>query len=212
MSADQKKRGRPRKTARDRACDRASIVSAASSIIVESGWQALSSRGVADRAGIAVGSVFNEFPTMEALRLEANVATMKELRVELSQAVDRSPGADVEDVLMSLANAYAGFARNNRNAWVAMLAPRTGPPPPAIAAEIAALFGILGRVLRDAGMPEDVVPVAVKALWSSVHGMVQLGEAGGLGPISSADVGPMMDLLVRSAVRGFGSPKRSERE
>ena len=42
-----------------------------------------------------------------------------------------------------------------------------------------------------------------KALWSSVHGMVYLGNVGGLGPVRPQDVRPMIDVLVRSSVRGL---------
>ncbi|MGH1589995.1 hypothetical protein ACRBEV_18730 [Methylobacterium phyllosphaerae] len=42
-----------------------------------------------------------------------------------------------------------------------------------------------------------------RALWSSVHGMTYLADLGSLGPLGVDDVRPMIDALVRAAVRGF---------
>ena len=209
MNEVQKKlRGRPRKDQESRSADRQALVDAAAAILREGGATAFSARAVAERAGTAVGSVYTQFDSLEALRLEANAVTMRVLRDTLAGALAACRERSTEDRLLCLAEAYIGFAAEHHNAWAALFEPRTIEAPPAIAADIAALFSVLEDVLRGSGkLPEADIPVMAKALWSSVHGMVYLGHVGGLGPIGPQDVRPMIDALVRAAVRGLSRPE-----
>jgi AcrR family transcriptional regulator len=201
-----KERGRPRKGEGAREADRQTLVDAAIAILREGGSPALSARSVAERAGTAVGSVYNQFPSLEALRLEANSVTMRALRGALTDALASGSSEGTADRLLCLADAYLAFASAHHNAWAAMFERRTMAAPPAIAADISALFAVIEDVLRtDGGLAEAAIPVMAKALWSSVHGMVYLGNVGGLGPVRPEDVRPMIDALVRSAVRGWAA-------
>ena len=205
MNTVQKKlRGRPRKDDRSRSADRAALVVAAVEILQESGAAGFNARALAERAGTAVGSVYTQFESLEALRLEANAVTMRDLRSALAGALAACSSPEMDDRLLCLADAYLGFASEHHNAWAALFERRTIPAPPEIAADISALFAILEDVLREGGVPDTgEVSVMARALWSSVHGMVYLGEIGGLGPIGPQDVKPMIDALVRAAVRGL---------
>lgn len=205
MNAVQRKlRGRPRKDDLSRSADRQAMIDAAVHLLQEGGAAAFSARAVAERAGTAVGSVYTQFDSLEALRLEANAVTMRALRDTLADALASCPAEATEDRLLALADAYMGFAARHHHAWAAIFERRTIEPPPAIAADISDLFSVLESVLRESGrLGESEVPVLAKALWSSVHGMVYLGHVGGLGPVGPADVRPMIDALVRAAVRGF---------
>lgn len=199
-----KVRGRPRKDATSRDADRRALVEAAIQILREGGAAAFNARSVADRAGTAVGSVYTQFESLEALRLEANAITMRVLRDALSAALARCRATATDERLLCLADAYRGFASDNHHAWAALFERRTIEAPPAILADISALFGIIEEVLREGGsLPDEEVRVMARALWSSVHGMVYLGEVGGLGPIGPADTPAMIDALVRTAVRGL---------
>jgi AcrR family transcriptional regulator len=204
-----KTRGRPKKDERSREADRRALVAAAVEIVREGGASALSARAVAERAGTAVGSVYSLFASLEELRLEANALTMRDLRASLVAALEGGGGGPTTDRLLRLADAYQLFAASHRHAWAAMFEPRTIEAPPAIAADIAALFGVIEGVIRaDGTLDEAEIPVMAKALWSSVHGMIYLGHLGGLGPIGPSDVRPMVDALVRSTVQGWASPRR----
>jgi AcrR family transcriptional regulator len=199
-----KTRGRPKKDEDSRSADRQALVDAAVAILREGGSAALTARSVAERAGTAVGSVYTLFESLEALRLEANVITMRLLRDALAAALSLCREGTTEERLLCLADAYLAFASEHHNAWAAMFERRTIEAPPAIAADIAALFAVLEDVLRQSGrLSEESIPVMARALWSSVHGMVYLGEIGGLGPIGPADIRPMIDALVRTSVRGM---------
>ncbi|MBY0251871.1 MAG: TetR/AcrR family transcriptional regulator, partial [Methylobacterium organophilum] len=179
---------------------------AAVAILNAGGAAALTARGVAERAGPAVGSVYAQFDSLEALRLEANAVTMRRLRDTLAGALAACPSRETEARLLCLADAYLAFAGEHHAAWAAIFERRTVPAPDSVQADIAALFGILEGVLRDGGrLAEAAIPVMARALWSSVHGMTYLADLGGLGPLGVDDVRPMIDALVRAAVRGFSA-------
>lgn len=204
-----KRRGRPRKDEVSRTADREALIGAAVQILREGGAAAFSARGVAERAGTALGSVYTQFETLEALRLEASAVTMRHLRDALADALTACPSDSTAERLLCLAEAYLGFAAEHHNSWAAMFERRTIEAPPAIAADISALFAILEGVLRTAPLADPAdIPIIARALWSSVHGMVYLGEIGGLGPIGPQDVPLMIDALVRAAVRGLEGAER----
>ncbi|MCJ2099642.1 TetR/AcrR family transcriptional regulator [Methylobacterium sp. E-046] len=205
MNAVQKKlRGRPRKGQTDRAADRRALIDAAVAILNAGGAGALTARAVAERAGTAVGSVYTQFDSLELLRLEASAVTMHRLRDALAAALAACPAVGTADRLLCLADAYLAFAAANHPAWAAIFERRTVAAPDAVQADIAVLFGILEDVLRDGGrLAEAEIPVMARALWSSVHGMAYLADLGSLGPLGVDDVRPMIDALVRAAVRGF---------
>lgn len=201
-----KLRGRPRKGQTDRQADRQALIAAAVAILDAGGPGALTARAVAERAGTAVGSVYTQFDSLELLRLEANAITMRRLRDALAAALSACPSRETEARLLCLADAYLAFAAEHHPAWVAIFERRTVAAPASVQADIAALFGVLEGVLRDGGqLAEVAIPVMARALWSSVHGMTYLADLGGLGPLGAADVRPMIDALVRAAVRGFPS-------
>ncbi|SDA33343.1 transcriptional regulator, TetR family [Methylobacterium sp. UNC378MF] len=201
-----KMRGRPRKEAGDREADRRALIAAALAILNEGGVTALTARGVAERAGTAVGSVYTQFDSLELLRLEANAVTMRQLRDTLAGALAACPSRETEARLLCLADAYLAFAGEHHAAWAAIFERRTVAAPDTVQADIAALFGILEGVLRDGGrLAEAAIPVMARALWSSVHGMTYLADLGSLGPLGVGDVRPMIDALVRAAVRGFSA-------
>lgn len=205
INVQKKVRGRPRKGESARNADRATMIEAARSLLVEGGSAALTARAVAERAGTAVGSVYGSFDSLEMLKFEANAVTMRSLRGELLASLRGAPEGEAPvESLLRLASAYIRFARENRNAWAAMFDQRAIETPDAIMADVWALFAVIEQVLGGIdGLDPADIPVVAKALWSSVHGMVYLGELQGLGPIGPDDVPGMVETLVRAAVRGL---------
>lgn len=196
--------GRPRKDAEHRSADRQAYIDAAFAILREGGTAALTARSVALRVGVAVGSVYTSFDSLEALRLEANALTLGLLRTHLDDALTSRGAGTIEERLLCLADAYIGFADANHSIWAALFEPRTLPAPPAVADGITNLFAVLEGVLQEAGVaPYDDASVLARALWSSVHGMVYLANTGGLGPIGRNHAPSMVHALVRAVTRGL---------
>lgn len=184
--------------------DRQTMIDAALGLLREGGSAALTARSVAERAQTAVGSVYGAFENLEMLKFEANAVTMRLLRQALARELAGFEREAPAESLLRLAGAYLRFARENRNAWAALFDRRSIPTPDAIMADVGALFGVIESVLaRIDGLDPSLIPVVAKALWSSVHGMVYLGELDGLGPIEPGDLPDMIETLVRSAVRGL---------
>jgi AcrR family transcriptional regulator len=73
------------------------LMVAATELVAERGWSAVSTRALAERAGVVPGVVHYHFPSVQALLREATVAAMRGLVDQLGAQVDQ--GATPEDVL-----------------------------------------------------------------------------------------------------------------
>ena len=202
-------RGRPRKETLDREADQQALVVAAFGIVGEAGVAALTARAVAARAGTAVGSVYAAFPSLEALRLRVNTATMSLLRDALAAALAQSANRPLDDRLHGLADAYMGFADSQPTLWAALFEPRTMPAPPAMADLTASLFALLEGVLHEAGCAAPNVPALGRALWAAVHGTVFLANHGSLGPVEREDAAALVHTLVNAIVGGIPRQPRT---
>ena len=135
--------------------------------VVEARLRVAPARGVAERAGTAVGSVYTQFDSLELLRLEANAVTMRRLRDTLAGALAACSSRATEARLLCLADAYLAFAAANHAAGAAIFERRTVAAPDSVQADIAALFGILEGVLRDGGrLAEPAIPVMATERWA----------------------------------------------
>lgn len=209
-TVSKKFRGRPRKSSDAREAGRGRLIEAAIALLNEGGSQHLTVRAVAERVGVSVGTVYGLFDHLEELKLEANAITTRALREHLTGAVPPET-VDAETALLALAKAYIDFARANRRRWAALFDPVTIEAPSTLSAEIAGSFALIEAILARAGGDPDTVPVLAKALWSSVHGMVYLGELQGLGPVGPDDVPGMVGTLVRATVRGLEKSAQGDR-
>lgn len=181
------------------------MIEVAAALLQEGGSPALTVRAVAERTGVSVGTVYASFDHLESLKLEANAVTMAALRSHLGDASRHLPQA-AEPRLLGLAHAYLAFAQEHHRPWAALFDQTTVETPASLTSEITALFAIIEQALAGVdGLPTASVPMVAKALWSSVHGMIYLGELGGLGPVGREDVPAMIDTLVRAALRGLSA-------
>lgn len=203
------RRGRPRKDTIGRESDQQALVSAAISILREGGTAALTARAVADRAGVAVGSVYAAYPNLEGLRLGVNTVTLGLLRDVLAAALAQSAGRPLEARLLGLADAYMGFATTDPGLWAALFEARTLPAPPAMAERTADLFSLLEGLLREAGYTAPDVAALARALWAAVHGTVFLAGHGSLGPVQPQDGAALVHTLVKTIANGIAPLGRS---
>jgi AcrR family transcriptional regulator len=172
------------------------IVSAAVALVAQGGYRAASVSAVAERAGVATGSVYRHFPSKAGLFAEV-------FRRASQREVDavRAAAAGSESAVERLATAIETFARRalrgRRLAW-ALLAE---PVDPAVEAERLrfrqayrdAFAGLLVDGIAAGEFPEQRVEVVAAALVGAI------GEAL-VGPLSPAggdvDDGAVIDALI----------------
>lgn len=109
-----------------RAATRGRVIDAAMTALVEDGYAAVTTRAVAERAGVAQSTVMHHFGTREDLLTEAmslvGVRIIEEIVDEITAGIDRTPSdrPELEDVLDLL---WQGFQSPKglavSNLWVA---------------------------------------------------------------------------------------------
>jgi AcrR family transcriptional regulator len=86
---------------------RRKLLDAAVALIAERGWSAVSTRLVAERAGVAPGLVHYHFSSVQALLSEAAVGAMREVSGLLEPALAGTP-EDALSALLSALDPYTG--------------------------------------------------------------------------------------------------------
>ena len=153
--------------------------------VSQGGAPNLKARSIAEKAGIAVGSVYNLFGDLDRLHGQVNMRLLDRLSDAGTRAMAEMQEKGVRDTRLrslALARAYLQFVQEQPQSWAALLAfnPRRAGPAAAVAFErrLDALFDIIAEVLaQDAKLDLDgqQAKLTARVLWSSVHGIVVNG-------------------------------------
>jgi AcrR family transcriptional regulator len=172
---------------------------AAGDIVSESGAAQLSMREVARRIGYTVGALYIVFENLDDLIVNLNERTVIELRA----ALERIRGRDQQPAqnLRLLVAAYLGFALLHTARWRLVFEhrlPEGQKAPPTYAGHTAAIFALVGRHLREAGVARDDASERelATALWSGAHGICMLAVTGKLQVVTQASVQRLLDVLL----------------
>ena len=170
--------------------DRDAVLGAAEAVVAEQGWAALTMAAVAARVEVRVPSLYHHVGTVDELRAQLQVRTMR----RLSDAFrDAAMGRSGLEGLVALAEAQRSFARDNRELYLGA----TTEPLDRTAYLSAALPGLgaflamIGRPLEDPG-----ALAAAVACFAAFHGPVSLECAGFFG--EDADPTAAFDTVVRA--------------
>jgi AcrR family transcriptional regulator len=176
------------------------LLAAATELVPERGWTAVSTRVLADRAGVTPSAVHYHYPTMQSLLREAVVEAMREVLGGLgpSLAQVRDPG-EMVDALFSTLEPYTGADPLSLLFVEAYLAARRDPE---LAERIGGLLvefrGELAGWLRERGVAEPDATAEVLA--ACVDGlMLHRGLAPGGEP---AEIAAVLRKLVVPAKKG----------
>jgi len=93
---------------------RADLIAKARELLVDKGTECLTARKLADYSGYSVGTIYNQFKSMDNLIVAENSQTLDELFAVLAQ-VDL--GSDVYDNLNMLLERFLDFVLQNKNLW-----------------------------------------------------------------------------------------------
>lgn len=159
---------------------RTALIDAAEAQIEAGGLSTLKARALAQEAGCSVGAIYNIFDDLDALVMAVNARTFRALGGFVSARVRRAGDAGPNDQMITMSHAYLGFALEHTFLWRALFDLEMsvdGAVPDWYLQELAAVFGLIDAPL--AVLFPDMAPrergLMVRALFSSVHGIVLLG-------------------------------------
>lgn len=153
----------------------ARILDATRQLVRRGGYAVVSLRQIAAAAGYSPAGLYAHFPGREAI-LDALADSVRvELGAALEAAAAQAAGGDAVEQLVSLGQAYIGFAvehpaefellfrytRSHRQSW-----------NDATPSSLDLVRGIVGGAARETSGEED--NVASLALWATVHGLANL--------------------------------------
>lgn len=166
------------------------LLAAAVELIPERGWAAVSTRVLAERAGVTPSVVHYHFPSLPALLNEAAIGLMRQVLAELDAILDiaRNP-AEVVEAMLASAKAYTGADPMSLLATEAYLAAhRDEQLCEQIASVVERFRQRFGRWLAEHGVAAPDETAAV--LLAAVDGLL-LHRGLGAGP----DAGPTAAVL-----------------
>jgi len=181
------------------------VLSAAETIVVEDGIEALTVRKIALEIGYTVGSIYMVFANMQDLITHIKGRTLEQLAAQL-EAVAANDG--IEQQIQALADAYLGFATRNFNRWRMIF--EAGLPdceklPDWYLQKIELIFAPIEALFKQL-TPEngaEQARLAARALWCGVHGVCILSLNGNLGRTGVENAEATVRLLVDNFIRGW---------
>ncbi|MGJ6960381.1 TetR/AcrR family transcriptional regulator [Streptosporangium sp. G11] len=164
---------------RERAQRHRLIVKVARELAEAEGWEAVTTRRLAERIEYSQPVLYSHFAGKDAIVAAVALEGFAELAAELGKA--RAAGGTPREALAALIHSYADFARLNPSLYDAMLTLAVDLPfgRPDTPAPLQAAFAEFREAIaafadgRDAGILAEVA-------WGSVHGLVTLTRSGRL--------------------------------
>lgn len=196
-----------RDTEKRRAELRDRLIDIAEEQIRAHGSASLRARGLAEKAGCAVGAIYNVFTDMPGLQLAVNGRTFARLGARVSAAVaDKADEAPVERLIL-MAHAYLQFAIDDHLLWRALFEiemTSESEVPEWYLQDLGSLFAIISHPLAevDPDASKEEIELRTRALFSSAHGIILLGLERRISGVPIARLEEMIDYLLRSFVSG----------
>jgi len=192
---------------------REALVAAAEDTIAKGGLQELRARTLAEKAGCAVGAIYNAVADLDELVLLANMRTLAALEHELTAARGGGDGSNTAETaiaqLVQLAHAYLAFAAANTPRWRALFDHQMPGRdiPDWYRDEQHRLFRQVEepmRVLQPRATPKRRALLA-RSLFSAVHGMVRLGLEEKLQAIPVTALREQITFVISAIGRGMAT-------
>jgi AcrR family transcriptional regulator len=196
---------------------RTALVLAAEDTIAKGGLQELRARTLAEKAGCAVGAIYNAVADLDELVLLANMRTLAALERDLTAALEAAERISNEQEpaiaqLVRLALAYLAFAVANTPRWRALFDHQMPgrDVPDWYRDEQHRLFRQVEeplRVLQPRATAKRRALLA-RSLFSAVHGLVRLGLEEKLQAIPLTVLREQMTYIITTIGRGMASADR----
>jgi AcrR family transcriptional regulator len=180
---------------------RAELVRLAVRQIAGNGMSSLRARDLARDAGCAVGAIYNVFADMNALVLAVNGLTFARIGSEVAGAVVGHETLAPEQRLILLARAYLNFADQNHHLWRALFdidLPDDDAVPDWYRQDLKRLFSHIAVPVSELfqDLTGSDLDLMVRALFSSVHGIVVLGLQNRISGVPRRQVEAMIEAVL----------------
>lgn len=180
---------------------REKLILAAERRIEASGLAALRARDLASEVGCAVGAIYNVFDDLSALVLAVNGRTFKKLGTAVSQSLEGADDQPPVERLIRMSNAYLAFAGDNYLLWRTLfdIDMTESAVPDWYAEELGLLFANIAKPVSELfpdlkGRESDFM---VRALFSSIHGIVILGLQNRISGVARENIARMIGQILR---------------
>ena len=177
------------------------LIDLAEAQIATKGAASLKARDLAAQAGCAVGAIYNVFDDMTALVMAVNVRTFARLGDMAVAALAAASGAPPQDQMVALGRAYLHFAADNLPLWRALfdVAGQGADVPDWYRAALADLFTQIEGPIAALfpALDRRALDLMVRGLFSSVHGIVQLGLNNRTPAAPLAEIEAMIAMVLR---------------
>jgi AcrR family transcriptional regulator len=176
----------------------AALLEAAEEVVAERGLEATSIAAIAERAGVAVGTLYNYFPDRDALLAALFDLRRSEILPGLEAAAQAARGLPTERALRAYLGEVAAVLESQRRFCRVALATegsparRAGKRPALLVAMTTALAELLRPAERDGA--DDLARMMMGAFKALVQARIQDGQ-----PLQ-----PAADRLVDTFLHGIG--------
>ena len=191
---------------------REALVAAAEDTIAKGGLREMRARDLAEKAGCAVGAIYNAVEDLDQLVLLVNMRTLTALEHELTtaQTGEDDVAGTVDSAIAQLvrfALAYLAFATANGPRWRALFDHRMPgrEVPEWYRNEQHRLFRQVEeplRVLQPHATPKRRALLA-RSLFSAVHGLIRLGLEEKLQAIPVTTIREQLTFIITAVGRGM---------
>lgn len=180
---------------RERAQRRATILDAARALAESHGWDAVTTRRLAERIEYSQPVLYSHFASKSDIVDAVAREGFADLAADLRARVDTAP--DRRAALAGAAEGYLAFARDRPAVYAAMFTGPTSLPfaAPDTPSELLAGFAALRDALAGVAVDPAEIDLRTELLWSTLHGLATLTAAGRV-PREAEDA--RLALLVRS--------------
>jgi len=189
---------------------RTKLIEAAEKRMRENGLTGLRARDITKDAGCALGGLYNAFGDLDDLILHVNARTLDRLSTEIETARGTlAPDA----ALLSIALAYAKFARANRTLWDALFDHKLDEN-----AETPDWFrthqrGVMAHVVDalmelQPDLAEQTAHLRARTYFSAIHGIVAISLQGRFVGLPGADLEAEIERFVSDILVGSRNAAR----
>ncbi|GAA4960549.1 TetR/AcrR family transcriptional regulator [Nonomuraea thailandensis] len=156
------------------------IITAARELAEAEGWEAVTTRRLAERVGYSQPVLYGHFKGKDAIVAAVAVEGFAVMAEELRAA--RTEGVDAAGALAGVAQAYTSFAGWRPALYDAMFHQKVDLPfaDPEAPAALWAAYGELEEAVRPFADEEGELGLVVETFWAALHGLTTLMRSGRL--------------------------------